>query len=203
MKYRPEEEIEYDEAFFTSGKSYDKFAHCETQGIFKEQVDMLIEVIGSIEGKSLLDVGGALGWFAKRCIDEGAYAYCQEVSLWACKNSPIPNKMRCCDAGDEILAMDDSFDIVTCIECLEHIDNVKQALREISRVLKKGGLFFCIVGLSETYSHIHIGTPTDWCLMLDSTPGLMIDKELTEKIRNTRCCTERNWASKSFFLKGV
>jgi len=192
MKYRPEEKIEYDEVFFTK-EPYDKFAHCKGQGIFKEQVDMLIEVFGSFSNKKVLDVGGALGWLAVRFLDVGADAYCQEVSEWACKNSPITNRMFCQDAGEGLLFDDSTFDYVVSIEALEHVDNVRFALKEISRVLKPGGYFYCSVGYSDVMSHIHVGNDDDWVLLLDAIPDMKIDWTLTRKIRMTRLCSANKW----------
>lgn len=37
------------------------------------------------------------------------------------------------------------FDAVTCIDVLEHVPNEKYFVREIKRVLKKGGVLFCAV----------------------------------------------------------
>jgi ubiquinone/menaquinone biosynthesis C-methylase UbiE len=64
--------------------------------------------------------------------------------------------VRCCDLHPEIFRLpdveikrgdlshglpyaDDSFDYITCIEGLEHIENPHQALREFSRILRQGG----------------------------------------------------------------
>ncbi len=37
---------------------------------------------------------------------------------------------------------ENSFDVVSCCDVLEHIDEWKQVLSEVERILKKGGLFF-------------------------------------------------------------
>ena len=64
--------------------------------------------------------------------------------------------VRCCDLYPEIFRLDgidihkgnldaelpfgdQSFDYVTCLEGLEHIENPQQAMREFARVLKPGG----------------------------------------------------------------
>ncbi len=47
--------------------------------------------------------------------------------------------------GTVIPAPDASFDIVTCFEVLEHVDNEQQTLLEISRVLKPHGTFLLTV----------------------------------------------------------
>ncbi|GAC1396935.1 MAG: hypothetical protein NVSMB56_11930 [Pyrinomonadaceae bacterium] len=64
--------------------------------------------------------------------------------------------VRCCDLYTQIFRLreteikrgdlsktlpydDNSFDVVTCIEGLEHIENPQQAVREFARLLKSGG----------------------------------------------------------------
>ena len=47
---------------------------------------------------------------------------------------------------------DDSFDAVTCQTVLIHIENPSDALREMRRVLKPGGILFCAEPNNLTYS---------------------------------------------------
>jgi 2-polyprenyl-6-hydroxyphenyl methylase / 3-demethylubiquinone-9 3-methyltransferase len=44
--------------------------------------------------------------------------------------------------GEKLPFDDNSFDIVFCCDVLEHVSDVPKVISEISRVLKKGGLFF-------------------------------------------------------------
>lgn len=43
----------------------------------------------------------------------------------------------------EVPAPDASYDFVTCIEVIEHLDDPIRFLREVSRILKPGGIFVC------------------------------------------------------------
>jgi 2-polyprenyl-3-methyl-5-hydroxy-6-metoxy-1,4-benzoquinol methylase len=43
--------------------------------------------------------------------------------------------------AEQIDFPDGYFDVVTCIEVLEHVENVRQSLGEIHRVLRHGGTF--------------------------------------------------------------
>jgi 2-polyprenyl-6-hydroxyphenyl methylase / 3-demethylubiquinone-9 3-methyltransferase len=44
--------------------------------------------------------------------------------------------------AEEIPYRDGTFDVVVCVDVLEHVENVKQVLSEIYRILKPNGLFF-------------------------------------------------------------
>jgi len=196
MKYYPEKvNYIYGEGYFTNSRHYDKFAHCESQDIFRRQAEMIQDVIGSFNGKTILDVGGALGWFAKRCEDKGATAFCQEISEWACENSPITNRMRCGDAGKNLLFDNNSFDIVISIEALEHIDDIKHCFEEIARVLKPNGLLYCSVGLNIGSSHVWIGTIEEWEEVINKTPNLSVVAELTQKMRQHPYAILQNWST--------
>ncbi len=68
-------------------------------------------------------------------------------------------KVRACDYRDDLMTIGDlkvdvvdlntgalpypneSFDLVTCTEVIEHLEHYRSALREISRVLRRGGIF--------------------------------------------------------------
>ncbi len=68
-------------------------------------------------------------------------------------------KVRACDYRDDLMTIGDlkvdvvdlntgalpypteSFDLVTCTEVIEHLEHYRSALREISRVLRPGGIF--------------------------------------------------------------
>lgn len=46
----------------------------------------------------------------------------------------------------ELESAEDSFDVVTAIEVMEHVIDPLETLRHIRRLLKPGGLFFCTTG---------------------------------------------------------
>ena len=187
--------VPYDKNYFTDGTSYSETAFCESQDIFRRQVEMIQDVIGEFKNKTILDVGGALGWFAKRCEDKGAIAYCQDISEWACNNSPIPHRMRCGDAGKKLLFEDNYFDIVISIESIEHYDDIHNCFKEIARVLKPNGLFYCSIGLGDGERHVWVGTIDEWAEIIDSTPGLVVDKDLTKQMRAHPYVILQNWST--------
>ncbi|MBE9181583.1 3-demethylubiquinone-9 3-O-methyltransferase [Oculatella sp. LEGE 06141] len=48
----------------------------------------------------------------------------------------------CCAMAEEMPYADHTFDVVVCVDVLEHVENVYCVLSEISRILKPNGLFF-------------------------------------------------------------
>jgi len=99
--------------------------------------DTVVGILKPLPRGTVLDVPAGEGALAARLIDAGF-------------------DVRCCDLYPEIFRLDDvdihqgnldaelpfgdqSFDYVTCLEGLEHIENPQQAMREFARVLKAGG----------------------------------------------------------------
>ena len=99
--------------------------------------DTVVHILANQPRGALLDVPAGEGALAARLIDAGF-------------------DVRCCDLYPEIFRLeavdihqgnldadlpfgDRSFDYVTCLEGLEHIENPQQAMREFARVLKPLG----------------------------------------------------------------
>lgn len=99
--------------------------------------DTVVEILANQPRGALLDVPAGEGALAGRLIDAGF-------------------DVRCCDLYPEIFRLegvdihqgnldhklpfgDHSFEYVTCLEGLEHIENPQQATREFARVLKPQG----------------------------------------------------------------
>src|SRR5437868_14565052 len=97
----------------------------------------VVAILKDLTRGALLDVPAGQGALAARLIDAGF-------------------DVRCCDLYPEIFRLegveiqqgnldaklpfgDQSFDYVTCLEGLEHIENPQQAIREFARVLRPGG----------------------------------------------------------------
>jgi 2-polyprenyl-6-hydroxyphenyl methylase/3-demethylubiquinone-9 3-methyltransferase len=100
------------------------------------------------QGVSLLDVGCGGGLLA----EEFARLGCQvtgidpsELSLQTAREHAHQQGLSITyqtGRGEQLPFADASFELVTCCDVLEHVDDVQQVIREIARVLKPGGLFF-------------------------------------------------------------
>jgi SAM-dependent methyltransferase len=129
------------------------------------------------EGKRMLDVGcgprGSLEWAtgaARRVgADPLAGAY-QELGTAA-------HAMEYVEAGAESLPFaDGAFDVVSCFNALDHVDDPGAALAEIARVLAPGGLFLVIVEI-EGEPTIEEPHKLRWDVLEQVTPPLRVESE--------------------------
>jgi len=88
-----------------------------------------------------LDVGCARGFFVQALQDKGINARGMDVSRYAINN--CAEGMRCYlqhgNAEKKFPYFANSFDVVTCMECIEHLETPELAIAEMRRVLRTGG----------------------------------------------------------------
>ncbi len=94
----------------------------------------------------VLDVGCGVGNLVKSFLDAGvADANGLDISKAAVEMSHVTEKLAVCDVTRERFPFDDdTFDLVTSFEFVEHIpdEGVRHVYQEIARVLKRGGHYF-------------------------------------------------------------
>jgi ubiquinone/menaquinone biosynthesis C-methylase UbiE len=125
------------------------------QSFFTEPFGLTVD---SYTGQRLLDVGcgprGSLEWAdlsAERIGLDPLVATYRQFGIQH-------HKMQYVEARSEEMPFgDDHFDFVSCLNALDHVDDVKLTLNEIFRVLKPGGQFLLIVdvGHAPTLSEPH------------------------------------------------
>jgi ubiquinone/menaquinone biosynthesis C-methylase UbiE len=86
---------------------------------------------------SLLDVPAGEGALAARLIAAGFEVSCCDLYPEIFRLDGVSITLG--DLNAELPFGDQSFDFVTCLEGLEHIENPQQAIREFARVLRPGG----------------------------------------------------------------
>ena len=81
--------------------------------------------------------------------------YNQVVDL----NDPkLPSCLYWNGSGEEMATFEDgSFDVVVCINVIDHTPNPEKMLSEIKRVLKSGGTFYFEVNFDDALSPAHYG----------------------------------------------
>lgn len=115
---------------------------------------------------SLLDVGCGAGLLTNALALDGHKVSgidLSEQSLKLAKEKDA-TKTVCYQAANayQLPFPDGSFDVVTAMDILEHVENPGQLISEASRVLKKGGLFFFHTFNRNLLSYLIIIKGVDW-----------------------------------------
>ncbi len=96
---------------------------------------------GELKGKKLLDAGSGTGWFSRRAVELGAIVTSLDVG-----ENLLNEVKKKCDSirvvGDvtDLKFPDGSFDCIISTEVIEHTPDPKKAIKEMARVIKKGGV---------------------------------------------------------------
>jgi 2-polyprenyl-6-hydroxyphenyl methylase/3-demethylubiquinone-9 3-methyltransferase len=105
-------------------------------GYFKERLRGL-----SLPGKNVLDIGCGGGFLAEEFARDGFDVTGIEPAARAHAEQNHLAIHYCEGRGESLPFADDSFAVVTCCDVLEHVDDVAQVIREVSRTLRPGGVF--------------------------------------------------------------
>lgn len=96
--------------------------------------ETVLSMVRPVRGLRILDVPAGSGGFAEMMSREGASCVAADINS---------SRARCpfvvCDMNRPLPFADGSFDVVTCVEGIEHTQNAFQLVAEFSRVLKPGG----------------------------------------------------------------
>ena len=99
--------------------------------------DTVERILDSEPRGQLLDVPAGEGALAIRLREMGFAVSCCDLYPQIFKVADLEIKGGNLDR--ELPYVDDSFDVVVCVEGLEHIENPANAIREFSRVVRPGG----------------------------------------------------------------
>jgi SAM-dependent methyltransferase len=107
----------------------------------REVLPLLDLVSEDLHGQVLLDVAGGDGYWASKALARGARAVALDINGTKLVRGKDLSNSPDLVQGDALTLpfKDDSFDIVMSICAIEHFDDGKQAIAEMTRVLRPGG----------------------------------------------------------------
>lgn len=110
---------------------------------FRRNLRPLEELMPPVQGRRLLDVGCHIGVFLEIAQERGWDAWGVEPSHWAARKAQSRGLRVIEGTLDDAHLAEESFDVITMWDVIEHLTDPLGELRESHRLLKKGGLI-CI-----------------------------------------------------------
>lgn len=103
----------------------------------KRRFRTTLNVVSRIEYKSILDIGCGKGIFLL-LLGASGIGIGREDEVEICRDRGVRAFAHDLESGN-LLFQDQSFDLILCLEVIEHIGNHNELIHEIYRVLKRGG----------------------------------------------------------------
>lgn len=142
-----------------SSEYYDSFYPEKNLGeqrlLFQERLEMLENLREDKKGK-VLDVGCGRGVFLEVAKERGWDCIGQEFSRDAAMTleTRLGVEIFVCNNLSEAKFQPESFDLVNMNHVLEHIYEPVKTIREIYRILKPGGIFYCEVPRQSNFLNL-------------------------------------------------
>lgn len=142
----PELKHEVGEHFASAAEFYGELYQGTTAlaHLFATRLKRVRELIDNVEGISVLDIGCGPGIIAAYLIERNSKYFGLDLTI----EMLVDHQARIDSSDSDYLAVGDmenlpyhesSFDVVLCLGALEYLDNVSQAIQEMSRVMKENG----------------------------------------------------------------
>jgi 2-polyprenyl-3-methyl-5-hydroxy-6-metoxy-1,4-benzoquinol methylase len=128
-------------------------------------LDRLEQQIGSLQGKKILDIGSGLGSFLITCSRRGYSAVGIELNPEKIEKSHTNARQAGVSihvqqgVGEKMPFEDRSFDFINASELLEHVQNPREVLAEIHRLLRPSGFAYMSVHNRFGFKDQHFRIP--------------------------------------------
>jgi SAM-dependent methyltransferase len=177
----------------------------------------ILDKIGAQPGKRLLDVACGTGALQQAAAQRGLAAMGVDFSIVAVRKANVFGPSAVGDAELMPFAAE-SFDYVTNLGSLEHLENMAAGVSEMARVLKRSGTACILVpntfGLMWTVRHAmthgelfddgqplqRYGTHTEWKLLLERN-GLRVRKTLGYETHPPKTAKQWWWYIRRPYLR--
>jgi len=146
------------------------------------------------KGKKALDVGCSFGYITSllECMKYETYSL--DVSTYALREAVRKRKTNAhflaCDVQHPLPFFKETFDLITCFDVLEHLENPAKALENMYKVCK--GAIICTtphrlldkalkkLGRDYDETHINLRTPSEWRKIIERKLDISSDKLFIE-----------------------
>jgi len=135
------------ETFRLLAPYYGRLLDVQSLGLHRYWRRVLVKMIGKLPPGCVLDLAGGRGEMARRLAAPGCSVMVLEPSLDMIRagRGDCPNEVTWVAGLARALPFpDDSMDAVVCAFGMRNVTFVKPALKEVLRVLKAGGRFYCL-----------------------------------------------------------
>ena len=189
--------------FLEAGKEGDNYGELKTSSVLSELDRKKFEIVfGQIEKyveiKNIFDFGSQIGTFldwAKEKYSIVGHEYHDDLRKVGLKKGHVV-------LNDDLgtIKLDGEFDVITCWDYIDHVLNPHQVIKNLSKYLKKGGVFFfainnrdCLsVKIMHKDSPVFIGAHHTMHYGINQLKILMKDYELLD---SESYVSELNWIS--------
>lgn len=118
-------------------------AHYDSVRSFEIRQRLVLDWIGNVQNKTILDIGAATGHFSQPLAAQNTVIgadFVAEMLGYAANKGLLPLLAD----GMKLPLQDKSVDIIICVGVLQHIDNIEHFFRELLRVKKPDGQLYLV-----------------------------------------------------------
>ena len=151
MSFGREKSFDFVKSVFTSVSSkYDLMNDLMSFGLHRRWKDSFVQLLPNLDGKKVLDLSCGSGDISSLILKNSSFCDLHladpnvsmiDLAKKRFKSFNLDYHVAC---AEELPFLDGTFDFVVCSFGVRNFSNLSCGIGEISRVLKKGGGFFCL-----------------------------------------------------------